>query len=377
MEIITIVTNKDGSRLEKQVDDPDQVQPQTHWPFHVEVVSIDALLKKLEVPKIDYDTAVTLLQELSDAVERAAIEGNPDPIDLLKFQGKGNKARKAFCQGVRQLSPEERADCCLSQLAGARIVNDRAFAFDPNEDGKLLFEDTPLGWMQNALSAIWLEFNPPDLLVQHFFKPCSALTIEPCRIDGDREIHVTTVPALVYRKHDTVKAINGWVAGCYFRDIKDGYAQYHKQLEEYWREPVPNTSERNPVYRFIREPDDQLLKEAILFLQQVQAELVGDITQDQTKPPDNWFGPVITSKRMLAKALTGNPRWNALGRQFYTAENPDRPIWMRTDENEHASSHTFFFEDEQTFRKVEQFQTEQKARKKAEQEKKKNQRNER
>lgn len=71
--------------------------------------------------------------------------------------------------------------------------------------------------------------------------------------------------------------ISEWRAAFWFKDIADGYTQSGKQLQAYWLQQVPNTSDPDPVYRFIREPSDRLRNEAQVFLQQVH-----DKVQKQT-----------------------------------------------------------------------------------------------
>lgn len=302
-----------------------------HWPpgwlWDVEIVDLPALYQKTKLRQVTRKETLRLLLDLSDGILKTGSKDEADLPPLFKLTDKEAKFRSRFAQRIGELTAVERLGCCGHSKANVKFSDGRPLLLDPWHEGELLFGDDPIAWIRNGLWALdqrVLRSLPPTSLG---FLPCPALTIRPCELPGGRKITTPTNPALYIGLRPVNQVIDEWRAHFWFQNIRDGYALAGERLQERWLQRVPNTSEPDPVYRFIREPSERLRDEALIFLRHAHDKVRGSKGvgrgkphnmgakpsplaprspkkpwyhgQDEERPPEFKFGPLAGQKKEL------------------------------------------------------------------------------
>jgi hypothetical protein len=316
------------------------------------------------------EEVLRLLIDLSDAGLKAGLKDEEDMPPVLKLTEKETRVRPRFAQRLKELTSKERLSCCGHSEANVQLVEGRPLLLDPWHEGDLLFGDDPIAWIRNGLHAIdrrVLRSLPPMVPVSDFL-PCPALTIQPCELPGGRKITTPTIPALYIGLHPVNQVIDEWRAHFWFRDIQDGYARAGERLQERWLQRVPNTSEPDPVYRFIREPSERLRDEALIFLRHAHDKPKERTGADgdkgaktaranrgakprrgswaHTTPPpveQNWWQPpLIGSLKDLAKAI-------GVSQSVIKKKDRNESLWVLSV---HAKKYQVWFKTEHEYKQA-------------------------
>lgn len=301
------------------------------WPWEMWVIEPEKLTQSIRVRSIPKQSIWAIFTRIEATILESAEHGDTNPNKRLMSAFSDSRQRK-FVERVMNLPAEARQKCCRSYALSRavryfqnenrnRVELSPAFLSE-NPENEYQFPVNTIGMIRHALWGMTVENVPLSRSLNDSydfgFRRCPAFAIAPHAMNW-----FVFIPALYVGAGDTKKAIQDWRALLWYNDVEYSYRDGRIAIRRAWLTQNPNTSEPDPVYRFLRKPTRATRDEALVFLSghAGDTQLLYGSTSKRGRRPD----PKATELgRLCYEALQDGVKASNIIRRVQAALN--RPI---------------------------------------------------